>query len=147
MVTYTSEYPMIATSPGGRGMLNFRPIMDGPIVGYRSESDLITEIGRRAPTSREVGEFRFTVRRRDGTIVNERTFLYQPKPLWTRDSLEVEAQRRLRNAPADLAAAARRYLYLPEYQPPVAQIAARPDDGSHWIVRDFAEEGRDPHTR
>jgi hypothetical protein len=141
MVTYVADAPGIVTAPGGRGVFGYQPILDGPIVSYLADRDLVREIHRRAPQSR-VGEFQIQFRSRNGPVVQQRTFRYASLslPRNVRDSLMSEARRRLTGRAVATRPIVEKHLYLPDFQPPVTSFAMAPD-GGYWLRREEFPRG------
>jgi hypothetical protein len=143
MVTYNVEVPAVRVFPDQGAVAQFRTpaeLLDGPLVTYMPERDLVREVHRRATADASVGEFRILFRTRDGRVVRERRFLYRPFPLppSVRDGVLARAGSNPR-----LAQQIRPHLSFPAFQRPVtAMLASR--DGMHWIQREpYLERGRE----
>jgi hypothetical protein len=132
------DYPVIITSPRGRGIFIHQPAFrDAPIVVYSSAKDQVREIHRRTALSASDGEFRFVIRTRAGDTLNARTFRYRPLavPPAVRDSVLEAGRSRLRTAPSRMASSVLPHIRVPEYQPTVTRSIEAEDD-TYWIERE-----------
>ena len=153
LASYTVEPGIIITQDdaAGHSQVPYRGIPQLPIISYIPEYNEITHLERTPANNLDVGEFRVTIRRPDGTVIADRRFRYKPVPLprSVKDSIRAEMESRYRGARVSLGAekqlaVALQHLGIPDYVPPASGVV-RGSDGTWWLARQSSTDPSPEH--